>query len=104
MNTPLLDVRDLKVRFYLSERTVHAVNGVSFTVESGQVVGIVGESGCGKSVTSLSLMRLIQEPTLAREVAYTGQRLVLRQFTLQRMVDELEAELENLCAQSGSHQ
>jgi peptide/nickel transport system ATP-binding protein len=62
MNEPLLDVRDLKVRFHLSERTVHAVNGVSFTVESGQVVGIVGESGCGKSVTSLSLMRLIKKP------------------------------------------
>ncbi len=62
MNQPLLDVRDLKVRFYLSERTVHAVNGVSFAVDGGQVVGIVGESGCGKSVTSLSLMRLIQEP------------------------------------------
>ncbi len=62
MNQPLLDVRDLKVRFYLSERTVHAVNGVSFSVDGGQVVGIVGESGCGKSVTSLSLMRLIQKP------------------------------------------
>jgi len=62
MNKPLLDVRDLEVRFYLRERTVHAVNGVSLTVDGGQVVGIVGESGCGKSVTSLSLMRLIQKP------------------------------------------
>ncbi|MBN1247440.1 MAG: ABC transporter ATP-binding protein [Anaerolineae bacterium] len=62
MNTPLLEVRDLDVRFYLSERTIYAVNGVSFTVEPGQVVGIVGESGCGKSVTSLAIMRLIQEP------------------------------------------
>ena len=62
MNQPLLEVKDLQVRFYLSERTVHAVNGVSFTVNNGQVVGIVGESGCGKSVTSLAIMRLIQKP------------------------------------------
>jgi oligopeptide/dipeptide ABC transporter ATP-binding protein len=59
---PLLEVKDLKVRFYLSERTVHAVNDVSFTVNEGEVVGLVGESGCGKSVTSLSIMRLIREP------------------------------------------
>jgi len=58
MNTPLLEVRDLEVRFHLSQRTIHAVNGVSFTVDPGQVIGIVGESGCGKSVTSLA----IQEP------------------------------------------
>ena len=62
MNIPLLEVNDLTVRFYLNESTVHAVNGVSFTVDDGQVVGIVGESGCGKSVTSLALMRLIQTP------------------------------------------
>ena len=62
MNQPLLEVKDLKVRFYLSERTVHAVNGVSFSINPGEVVGIVGESGCGKSVTSLSIMRLIQKP------------------------------------------
>jgi oligopeptide transport system ATP-binding protein len=58
----LLEVKDLKVRFYLSERTVHAVNDVSFTVNEGEAMGLVGESGCGKSVTSLSIMRLIREP------------------------------------------
>ena len=62
MNEPLLEVKNLQVRFYLSERTVYAVNDVSFTVEPGQVVGLVGESGCGKSVTSLAIMRLIQKP------------------------------------------
>ncbi|MBN1872902.1 MAG: ABC transporter ATP-binding protein [Anaerolineae bacterium] len=62
MNKPLLEVKELAVRFHLSERTVFAVNGVDFTVEEGQVVGLVGESGCGKSVTSLSIMRLIQKP------------------------------------------
>jgi oligopeptide/dipeptide ABC transporter ATP-binding protein len=62
MNQPLLEVKNLTVRFYLSERTVHAVNGVSFSINEGEVVGLVGESGCGKSVTSLSIMRLIQKP------------------------------------------
>ncbi len=60
MNAPLLEVNDLDVRFHLSERTIHAVNGVTFSVDPGQVVGIVGESACGKSVTSLAIMRLIR--------------------------------------------
>ena len=58
----LLEVKDLYTRFYMSERTVHAVNGVSFAVDEGEVVGLVGESGSGKSVTSLSILRLIQSP------------------------------------------
>lgn len=62
MNKPLLEVRNLKTRFFLSDRTIYAVNGVNLTINEGQVLGIVGESGCGKSVTSLSVMRLVQEP------------------------------------------
>jgi oligopeptide/dipeptide ABC transporter ATP-binding protein len=62
MTKPLLDVRDLKTEFRLSQAVVHAVNGVSFTLHEGEVLGIVGESGCGKSVTALSLMRLIELP------------------------------------------
>jgi peptide/nickel transport system ATP-binding protein len=57
---PLLDVRDLSVTFARrGQRTVHAVDGVSFTVDAGEVVGLVGESGCGKSVTSLAIMGLL---------------------------------------------
>jgi peptide/nickel transport system ATP-binding protein len=57
---PLLDVKDLSVTFARrGQRTVRAVDGVSFSVEAGQVVGLVGESGCGKSVTSLALMGLL---------------------------------------------
>lgn len=61
-SSPLLEVKDLKTEFRLSHRTVHAVNGVSFTLNQGDVLGIVGESGCGKSVTALSIMRLIEAP------------------------------------------
>jgi oligopeptide transport system ATP-binding protein len=62
MNNPLLEVKDLKTRFMLSKGTVFAVNGVSFMVKKGEVLGIVGESGCGKSVSALSILRLIEEP------------------------------------------
>ena len=58
----ILTVKDLAVRFHTLDGVVHAVNGVSFSVKSGQTLGIVGESGCGKSVTMLSVMRLIPQP------------------------------------------
>jgi peptide/nickel transport system ATP-binding protein len=56
---PLLAVEDLHVRFETSRGTVHAVDGISYTVERGETVAIVGESGCGKSVSSLAIMRLL---------------------------------------------
>jgi oligopeptide/dipeptide ABC transporter ATP-binding protein len=59
---PLLRVRDLRVAFRLDEGTVRAVDGVSFDVFPGQVVGIVGESGCGKSVTMRAVLQLIDPP------------------------------------------
>ena len=58
----LLEVEDLRTHFKTREGEVHAVDGVSFEVEEGGVLGIVGESGCGKSVTSLSIMGLVQSP------------------------------------------
>lgn len=58
----LLEVKNLKVQFHTLEGVVQAVNGVSFLVEKGKTLGIVGESGCGKSVTVLSVMHLIPEP------------------------------------------
>jgi oligopeptide transport system ATP-binding protein len=59
---PLLDVQDLVVRFRTHEGTIHAVNGVSFELEPGERLGLVGESGCGKSVTNLAIMRLLARP------------------------------------------
>jgi oligopeptide/dipeptide ABC transporter ATP-binding protein len=59
---PLLEVKDLKTHFFTREGVVQAVDGVSFTVEPGRTLGLVGESGCGKSVTALSIMGLIPKP------------------------------------------
>ena len=59
---PILDVQNLAVKFHTLEGIVNAVNGVSFSVETGKTLGIVGESGCGKSVSVLSIMGLIPDP------------------------------------------
>jgi len=59
---PLLEVTDLRTHFFTREGVVRAVDGVSFSVEKGKTLGIVGESGCGKSVTALSIMGLIPKP------------------------------------------
>lgn len=58
----LLEIKDLKTRFYTDEGVVQAVNGISYDMEEGEILGIVGESGCGKSVHALSIMRLIPDP------------------------------------------
>ena len=61
-STPLLDVRDLQVSFFTDEGEVRAVDGVSFAIQRGQTLALVGESGCGKSVTALALARLVATP------------------------------------------
>jgi oligopeptide/dipeptide ABC transporter ATP-binding protein len=58
----LLEVKDLRTRFHTTEGTVHAVNGISFTINEGQTLAVVGESGCGKSVSMLSILGLIPIP------------------------------------------
>lgn len=75
---PLLEVKNLKTHFYTEDGVVHAVDGVDFHVAQGEVLGIVGESGCGKSVTSLSIMRLISSPgkIVEGEIIFDGKNLV----------------------------
>ena len=72
----LLQVRDLKTRFHTRQGTVHAVNGVSFSLARGEALSLVGESRCGKSATVLSLLRLLpsrQATSTAQAIRYDGQ-------------------------------
>jgi len=75
---PLLEVKGLKTYFYTEDGVVRAVDGVSFEVYPGEVLGLVGESGCGKSVTSLSIMRLISKPGRVDEgeILLNGENLL----------------------------
>ena len=61
-NEVILDVRDLTTYFYTEEGVVHALEGVSFKIHEGEVLGLVGETGCGKTVTALSILQLIRPP------------------------------------------
>ncbi|MBW2123691.1 MAG: ABC transporter ATP-binding protein, partial [Deltaproteobacteria bacterium] len=61
-DNPVLEVDDLRVRFYTRDGVVRAVNGVSFYLNRRETLGVVGESGCGKSVMALSIMGLIPQP------------------------------------------
>src|SRR5437762_5336159 len=75
---PLLEVRDLRTSFFLEGGEARAVDGVSFALDAGRVLGLVGESGCGKSVTALSLMRLVPPPgrIVGGEVRLDGRDLL----------------------------
>jgi oligopeptide/dipeptide ABC transporter ATP-binding protein len=59
---PILEIKDLTIQFHTDAGVVHAVNGISFTLEKGEILGLVGESGCGKSVTALSVLGLLPVP------------------------------------------
>ena len=75
----LLEVKDLRTEFHTQDGVVHAVNGVSFHVDEGETLGLVGESGCGKSVSVLSVMRLIPQPPgkiPAGQVMFQGRDLL----------------------------
>lgn len=79
MGEKLLEIKNLKTTFKTLRGMVTAINGVSFSVSSGEILGIVGESGCGKSVTSQSIMRLYDEKNLARyegEVYFRGKNIL----------------------------
>ena len=79
MNEKVLEVKNLKTYFYTDEGEIPAVDGVDFSVERGETLAIVGESGCGKSVTSLSILRLIATPPgkiVDGEILYNGRDLL----------------------------
>ena len=75
----LLSVKNLKTQFYSSGRTIRAIDGVSFDIEEGGAFGLVGETGCGKSVTALSILRLIPYPPgkiVEGEILFRGRNLL----------------------------
>ena len=78
MAEPLLNVKDLETTFKTPDGVIHAVNGVSFALKEGETLGVVGESGCGKSVTMLSVLGLILPPgkVTSGEVHFSGQDLL----------------------------
>jgi len=81
MNSCLLEVKGLKSFFYTSDGVVPAVDGLDFSIAKGETLGVVGESGCGKSVTSLSIMRLLPAPqgrTVAGNILFNGEDLLAK--------------------------
>lgn len=86
-NNVILDIKNLHTQFFTEAGVVRAVDGIDFTVKRGEVVGLVGESGCGKSVTSLSIMRLIGQPgrVVDGQIIFDNQDLL--QLPESRMVD-----------------
>lgn len=79
MDTPLLEVKNLTVQFHLKRGTLTAVDNLSFAIAESETLGIVGETGCGKSVTSLSVLRLIPSPPgeiVGGEIFFEGEDLL----------------------------
>ena len=79
MTDKLLEIEELSVHFHTPEGVARAVDGVSFSLKTGETVGLVGESGCGKSVTSLSILGLIPSPPgriAAGKIIFEGQNLL----------------------------
>ena len=76
--SPLLQINDLKTYFFTQDGTVKAVDGVTFSIDDGRTLGVVGESGCGKSVTAMSILRLISRPgrIVDGQILLEGQDLV----------------------------
>ncbi|MCH8108815.1 MAG: ABC transporter ATP-binding protein [Chloroflexi bacterium] len=75
----LLEVKDLTTHFFTQDGVVKAVDGISYYLDEGETLGIVGESGCGKSVSALSIMRLVADPpgkTIAGEVFFEGEDIL----------------------------
>ncbi|NLY76328.1 MAG: ABC transporter ATP-binding protein [Firmicutes bacterium] len=88
-NEVLLEVKNLKTHLYTDEGVIPAVDGVSFTVRRGHTLGIVGESGCGKSITSLSIMRLVPVPPgryVDGEIIFEGENLLTKSEAEMRQI------------------
>lgn len=79
MKNPLLEVKNLKINYETSDGVVHAVNGIDFSIDEGEALGLVGETGAGKTTTALGIMRLVPDPPgriLEGEVLFQGRNLL----------------------------
>ncbi|UCF94608.1 MAG: ATP-binding cassette domain-containing protein, partial [Desulfobacterales bacterium] len=79
MRDILLDVRDLRIYFHLKEGIAKAVDGISYQLQQGETLGLVGESGCGKTISSLAILKLLDVPPAeyrAGEIIFEGQDLL----------------------------
>jgi oligopeptide/dipeptide ABC transporter ATP-binding protein len=88
-NTPILSINDLKTYFHTPDGIAKAVDGVSYHVNPGETLGVVGESGCGKSVTALSILRLIPMPPgeiVSGEILFEGQNLLALSMDRMRQI------------------
>lgn len=76
---PILEIKELKIGFTTDEAFIQAVDGVSLQINEGETLGLVGESGCGKSVTALSMMRLLSEKTkISGEIYFMGEDILAK--------------------------
>lgn len=85
MSETILQVRDLHTRFFTDDGVINAVDGISFDIARGEVLGLVGESGCGKSVTSLSVLRLVPAPGRVTQGQILWKERDLAQFSEAQM-------------------
>ena len=88
----ILDVKDLRTEFETQDGVVHAVNGITYQLREGETLGIVGESGCGKSVSVMSIMRLLPQPPArirATSIKFFDKELTQFVFLLNPFYDSL---------------
>ena len=78
----LLEIKDLKVEFPSKAGNIHAVNGVNLYVDEGEILGVVGESGCGKSVTLSNVLGLVEAPpaVLSGEICFNGKIFYIKRI------------------------
>ncbi len=97
-NELLIQVKDLKTYFFLDEGTVHAVDGVDFDIHRGETLGVVGESGCGKSITARSIMRIVakQGKIVEGEILYHRRRNGVEKVVDLAQMDAQSDEMRNI--------
>ncbi|MFQ5614988.1 MAG: ABC transporter ATP-binding protein [Anaerolineales bacterium] len=102
---PLIEVKDLHVEFDVRDGVVHAVDGASFTIYRGQTLGVIGESGCGKSMTAKAIMNMVPKPGIMRGEIIFHERVRKNggEIVEQVRIDQLKPDSERIRAIRGGH-